>query len=62
MPKKPTTAPTDSQVKARVLTQCQFGEANDVVLLSADEATLAQAAGIADSNPDAVAYAESLIA
>lgn len=49
----------DGQVKARVLLDCQFGKADDVVVFaSAEEA--AGAAGMVDAHPDAVAYAESL--
>jgi hypothetical protein len=56
MAKKDTPA---GQVKARVLMDCQFGKVDDVVVFeSADEA--AAAAGQVDTNPEAVAYAESL--
>ena len=54
---KPTP---EGQTKARVLTACVHGQANDVVLLSTDDAAQAQADGLVDTTPEAVAYAESL--
>lgn len=53
-----TTAP--DSMKARVLTSCRFGNANDVVTLDAATAKAAEADGLVDTNPDAVAYAESI--
>lgn len=50
--------PVEGKVKARVLRACALGECDDVVLV--DEAELVAHAGALDSNPDAVAYAESL--
>lgn len=47
-------------VKARVLTDCQYGKPDDVVTLTAKEAKEAESQGFVDSNADAVAYAESL--
>ncbi len=47
-------------VKVRVLTTCSLGQANEVIELSAEEAKAAVGAGLADDNPDAVAYAETL--
>ena len=47
-------------VKARVLLSCQFGPAGGVVELPADEIAIGEIAGMLDSNPDAVAYAESI--
>lgn len=54
--------PKERQVKARVLTQCAYGKADDVVLLSEADAKQATADGIVDTDPAAVAYAESLAA
>jgi hypothetical protein len=54
------SAPKERQVKARVLTQCTYGQADDVVLLSKSEAKQATADGIVDTDPAAVAYAEGL--
>ena len=47
-------------VRARVLTDCQLGTTNAVVELTAELAEQFTALGIVDSDPDAVAYAESL--
>lgn len=47
-------------VKVRVLTDCAFGKADDVVMISAAEAAEGQAAFVTDSTAEAVAYAESL--
>ena len=47
-------------IKARVLLSCPFGPAGSVVELPADEIAEGEVAGMLDSNPDAVAYAESL--
>lgn len=47
------------QVKARVLSDCEHGACNDVIEI---DAALAKAlAGVVDTDPAAVAYAESLI-
>lgn len=46
------------KVKARVLVDCDLGKCNDVVELDAAEAK-AQA-GVVDTDPAAVKYAESL--
>ena len=57
------TKPTASEPKkvlARVLMTCTYGQANDVVSLTADEARLAQDAGQVDTDKAAVAYAKSL--
>lgn len=54
-------APEAPKVKVRVLTECVYGKADDVVELTESEATQATADGIADAHPDAVAYAESLV-
>lgn len=47
-------------IKARVLLSCPLGPAGSVVELPADEIAEGETAGMLDSNPDAVAYAESL--
>ncbi|MFZ6801933.1 hypothetical protein [Undibacterium sp. Di24W] len=48
------------QIKARVLTACAYGVANDVITLADEEAAQAQANGLVDTAPEAVAYAESI--
>lgn len=50
----------DAAVKARVLMSCGWGEPNEVVTVSADEAAAGKEAGELDPDPAAVAYAESL--
>lgn len=47
-------------VKARVLTPCAWGEPDDVVEVSAEDAEQGRIAGVLDADPAAVAYAESL--
>jgi hypothetical protein len=47
-------------VRARVLTDCQLGKANDVVELPAEAVEQMAAFGLIDTDADAVAYAESL--
>jgi hypothetical protein len=56
MPKITATDP----IKVRVLTPCRFGNTNDVVTLDVPTAQAAQDEGLVDTNPDAVAYAESI--
>lgn len=48
------------KVKARVLANCAYGEANDLAEIDADEAKAAEADGLIDTNKAAVAYAASL--
>jgi hypothetical protein len=48
-------------IKARVLTSCRFGNANDVVTLDVPTAQAAQDEGLVDTAPEAVAYAESIV-
>lgn len=48
------------KVKARVLTLCAHGAANDLVDLDADEAKAAEAEGLIDTAKAAVSYAASL--
>lgn len=57
--KQPTEG---AQVEARVLLDCSWGAADQVVTLSKDEADAGVAAGELDTHPDAVAYAKSLAA
>ena len=47
-------------VKARVLTSCMYGAPDDVAEMSEDDILTGMEAGLLDSNPDAVAYAEGL--
>ena len=54
-------AAAEGQVKARVLALCTYGKPDDVAVLGAEEAATAQAQGLVDTTPEAVAYAESLI-
>jgi len=51
-----------AQVEARVLLDCSWGAADDVVTLSKDEADAGVAAGELDTNTDAVAYAKRVAA
>jgi hypothetical protein len=44
--------------KARVLVDCELGKCNDVVEIDAKQAKAL--AGVVDTDPEAVAYAESL--
>ena len=60
MAKKSTATVADGDIKARVLTDCLYGTANDVVTLSLDAADAGKAAGLIDTDPEAIAYAESL--
>jgi hypothetical protein len=46
------------KLKARVLVDCDFGKANDVVEIDAKQAKALT--GTVDTDPDAVAYAESI--
>lgn len=52
--------PAAKTVKARVLTDCAIGLANDVVELEAADAKEAEAQGLIDSDKAAVAYAAKL--
>jgi len=60
MSKKDT--PPSADAKARVLVACAWGQPNDVVTVSAEEAAAGKEAGELDPDPAAVAYAESLAA
>jgi hypothetical protein len=51
--------PAPVEVKARVLRDCVYGKCDDVV--SIDASLVESLAGVLDADPDAVAYAESLI-
>lgn len=55
--KKPTEQKS-SAVKVRVLVDCAIGRCNAVAVIDAKD--LPALAGLVDSHPDAVAYAESL--
>jgi len=46
------------KVKARVLMDCEHGKCNDVIEIDAKQ--VKSLAGIVDTDPEAVAYAESL--
>lgn len=55
--KKPDASGT---VRARVLTDCQCGKANDVIELTAELAEQMADLGLIDTDADAVKHAESL--
>jgi hypothetical protein len=59
MPKK-TAAPKAGKTEARVLVACAWGQVNDVVPVSTEDAAAGLAAGELDPSPEAVAYAKSL--
>lgn len=48
------------KLKARVLADCELGKCNDVV--EVDPKQVKALAGLVDTDPEAVAYAESLAA
>lgn len=58
---KPEAKP-ERTVKARVLTDCQFGKCNSVAALPASAAKQAEVDGLVDTSTAAVKYAESLAA
>jgi len=49
---------TDATIKARVLVSCAYGEPNDVIDLG--EELAATLGAVVDTDPAAVAYAESI--
>lgn len=51
---------TERKTRARVLLDCSYGRADEVIQLTADELAAAKASGSVDDHPDAVQYAESL--
>ena len=51
---------TGGMTRVRVLCDCIFGKCDDVVDLPAEHIAEALALGVVDSDPTAVAYAESL--
>ena len=53
---------SEAPIKARVLVDGDFGKANAVITLPVAEAQAGQDAGELDTDPGAVAYAESLAA
>ncbi len=57
-PRGRQAAKPEATVKARVLVDCALGNANDVVDIAATQAKAA--AGLVDTDPAAVAYAQSL--
>lgn len=59
---KPADEPQTSKraAKVRVLVDCSYGHADDVVTLPAATIKAAQSAGLVDSDKDAVAYALTL--
>lgn len=60
-PQDPQQTPLDATpVAVRVLTACNYGQANDVVEIPANEVDAAKSNGLVDDHPDAVAYARSL--
>lgn len=52
--------PTEGATKARVLVECEYGKPNDVVEI--DGSMVDSLVGVVDTDPEAVAYAESLAA
>lgn len=49
-------------VEVRVLAACAYGQPNDVAVVPAGELAAAQADGLVDASPAAVAYAKSISA
>lgn len=56
--KKPVQTPATT--KARVLCDCLYGRADQVIEIAAADLDAAQASGCVDTDPAAVAYAQSL--
>jgi hypothetical protein len=54
-----TDLPADTLV--RVLVECSLGQVDDVIELTPEQLTEAVTSGQVDPDPDAVAYAQSLI-
>ena len=48
-------------IEARVLVRCAWGNPNDVATVTAEDAEAGRAAGELDPDPQAVAYAKSLL-
>jgi hypothetical protein len=59
-PLAPPAAGKAKVVKARVLTACAYGQANDLAELPADVAKQAEKEGLVDTDKAAVAYAATL--
>lgn len=57
--KKPAEKPAE-KTKARVLLDCAYGKVDQVIEIEAADLAVAQASGQVDTDPAAVAYAESL--
>ncbi|SFM63770.1 hypothetical protein [Rugamonas rubra] len=58
MAEKDSKAKAPSTVKARVLVVCDYGTCNDVIEIDAE--LVDSLAGVVDTDPAAVAYAETL--
>jgi hypothetical protein len=56
--KKPAEKPAE-KTKARVLLDCAYGKVDQVIEIEAADLAVAQASGHVDTDPAAVAYAES---
>ena len=54
------TKKPSGNTKARVLLDCSYGKVNDVIDISPEDLSVAEASGQVDTHPDAVSYAESL--
>jgi hypothetical protein len=59
MARQPKTPDDTGEVKVRLLRDCAHGKCNEVVTMSAEQA--ASLEGSVDPDPEAVAYAESLV-
>lgn len=58
---KKSAAPVEAgMVEVRVLRDCAYGSAGDIVTVSEDEARNGLAAAMLDPDPAAIAYAKSL--
>lgn len=57
-----TKTPTPQITKVRVLVAGHYGQPDDVVTLPAEQVADAEKSGQVDTDPAAVAYAESLLA
>jgi hypothetical protein len=55
-----TKKQTADKTKARVLLDCAYGKVDQVIEIEAADLAIAQASGQVDTDPAAVAYAESL--
>lgn len=62
MAKEKSTAAAEATVKVRVLSDCAYGACGEVAMMPATELESAKARAMVDDDPDAVAYAEGLLA